>query len=146
MLWYPWSHDIYMFYVSYIHGKMSVKFLQFGFCIFGLNIQCEFVFAFWILHIRFAYLVKYILDFGFRILDVAYWIQCDLVRINAQMMFKHDLGHLRLDPGLAWEFEKSVQTHILRGRALHCNHSRVQYMVKKSIQDSLAICKIQNPK
>ncbi len=62
------------------------------------------------------------------------------------MMFKHDLGHLRLDPGLAWEFEKSVQTHILRGRALHCNHSRVLYMVKKSIQDSLAICKIQNAK
>ncbi len=52
----------------------------------------------------------------------------DLVRINAQMMFKHDLDHLSLDPGLVWTFEKSAQTHNLRGR--HCNHSGVLCMIK----------------
>ncbi len=42
----------------------------------------------------------------------------DLVSIDAQMMFKHDLDHLILDPGLPWMFVKSEQTHILRDG--HC--------------------------
>ncbi len=35
--------------------------------------------------------------------------------IDAQMMFKHELDHLSLDPVLPWMFDKSVKTHILRG-------------------------------
>ncbi len=42
----------------------------------------------------------------------------DLVSIDAQMMFKHDLNHLSLDPGLPWMFVKTEQTHILRDG--HC--------------------------
>ncbi len=42
----------------------------------------------------------------------------DFVRINAQMMFKHDLDHLSLDPGMPWTFEKSVQTNIWGGEGV----------------------------
>ncbi len=42
----------------------------------------------------------------------------DLVSSYAQMMFKYDLDHLKLHPGLPWMFAKSEQTHILRDG--HC--------------------------
>ncbi len=76
--------------------------MDFSYSVCKFNVK---IFAFWILDVHFAYM-----EFS-----------VDLVRINTQMMFKHDLGHLNLDPGLAWMFEenkKSVQTHISRGG--HC--------------------------
>ncbi len=42
----------------------------------------------------------------------------DIVSIDAQMMFEHDLDHLSLDPGLFWMFVKNEQTDIVMGG--HC--------------------------
>ncbi len=42
----------------------------------------------------------------------------DLVSIDAQMMFKHALDHLSLDPGLPWMFVKSEKTKTFWGMGI----------------------------
>ena len=45
----------------------------------------------------------------------------DLARNDAQQIFKCDLDHLSLDPGLPWMFEESANTHIFReGHCIVC--------------------------
>ncbi len=92
--------------------SMSVKFfgtLDFAYsvCIYS-SVK---LFAFWmfILHIEF---------------------NVHLVKIDAQMMFKHDLDHLSLDPGLTWMFEKKCANPHCEEWALHCNYSRALCMAK----------------
>ncbi len=90
---------------------------------YGMSVK---FFGFWILHFRFTYLVWSFLDFGFGY--SFYILSCvDLVSIDAQVMFKHDLD-------IIWAWIQ-VCPGYLNSRALCMvkNHSMVAWLCSQYI-------------